>query len=190
MDARPDPRAVPHAVSEPSRRVMLGVALLSSTGLLSACQGQLPEGFQTWTEAQKAVLDLRFHERRHEGAWNVPQLLEHLAQSIEYSMSGYPAPKPAWFQSTLGKTAFALFDARGKMSHDRDEPIPGAPALDAEVTLKHGVQRLLDAMDAFAAWTGPLKPHFAYGPLSKAEYQRAHLMHIAHHWERLQPAAA
>ena len=186
MDARPDP----HRAADPSRRLVLGAALVSGTGLLSGCQGQLPEGFQGWAEAQKAVLELRFHARRHEGAWTVPQLLEHLAQSIEYSMSGYPVPKPAWFQSTLGKTAFALFDARGKMNHDRDEPIPGAPALDVQPTLKHGVQRLLDAMDAFAAWTGPLKPHFAYGPLSKPEYQRAHLMHLAHHWERLQPAAA
>lgn len=185
MDTRPDPQA-----TEPSRRLLLSAALLSSTALLSACEGRLPEGFQAWAEVQKAVLELRFHPLRHDGAWTVPQLLVHLAQSIEFSMSGYPQPKPAWFQASLGKTAFALFDARGKMSHDRDEPIPGAPALDAEATLKQGVQRLLDAMDAFAAWTGPLKPHFAYGALSKPEYQRAHLMHIAHHWERLRPAAA
>lgn len=185
MNARPDPRA-----TNPARRLLLGAVLLPSTGLLAGCEGKLPEGFQTWVEVQKAVLELRFHPRRHDGTWTVPQLLIHLAQSIEFSMSGYPQPKPAWFQSTLGSAAFALFDARGKMSHDRDEPIPGAPALDAEATLKQGVQRLLDAMDAFAAWTGPLKPHFAYGPLSKPAYQRAHLMHIAHHWERLQPGAA
>jgi hypothetical protein len=25
-------------------------------------------------------------------------------------------------------------------------------------------------------------PHFAYGALGKAEYTRAHLMHLANHW--------
>ncbi|MDT9000237.1 DUF1569 domain-containing protein [Paucibacter sp. APW11] len=175
---------------EPRRRWLLAAGLLPSTALLSGCQGRLPEGFQQWKEAQTAVLELRFRSRRHEGDWTLPQTLIHLAQSIEYSISGYPEAKPAWFQATLGKTAFALFDARGEMSHNRDEPIPGAPALDREATLKQGVQRLLDAMEAFAAYTGPLKPHFAYGQLDRAAYERAHLMHLANHWERIKPAAS
>lgn len=178
------------APPEPRRRWLLAAGLLPSTALLSGCQGRLPEGFQQWKEAQTAVLELRFKSRRHEGDWTLPQTLVHLAQSIEYSISGFPEPKPAWFQSSLGKTAFALFDARGEMTHNRDEPIPGAPALDRETTLKQGVQRLLDAMDAFAAHQGPLKPHFAYGELDKRSYERAHLMHLANHWERFKPATS
>ena len=120
--------------------------------------------------------------------WNLAQMLQHAAQSIEFSLRGFPEPKPAWFQATLGSTAFALFDARGSMSHSLDEPIPGAPALDAAQALPAAVQRLLDAMDAFNAHSGPLRPHFAYGELTREQYRRAHLMHLANHWQQL-PAA-
>lgn len=153
---------------------------------LAGCQGELPKQFESWRAAQEAVLELRFKEPKLKGsAWNLAQMLQHAAQSIEYSMQGFPEPKPAWFQATLGNAAYALFDARGQMSHSLDEPIPGAPVLDAERSLKSSVQRLLDAMDAFAAFKGELKPHFAYGKLDRNQYQRAHLMHLANHWQQL-----
>lgn len=76
------------------------------------------------------------------------------------------------------------------MNHDLAEPIPGAPALQAELSLREAVQRLLDAMQAFAAHRGLLAPHFAYGVLSKSEYQRAHLMHLANHWSQMQSTQA
>ena len=34
------------------------------------------------------------------GAWPLPAVLEHLAQSIEMSMAGFPQPKSALFQAT------------------------------------------------------------------------------------------
>jgi len=122
--------------------------------------------------------------------WNLSQVLQHLAQSIEYSMQGFPALKGAWFRSTIGSAAFAVFNARGAMSHTLDEPIPGAPALDASQALKTSVQRLLNAMDAFAQFNGTLRPHFAYGELSKPQYERAHLMHLANHWTQFQRKTA
>lgn len=158
---------------------------------LGGCAGELTPGFATWQQARESVLELllRQHHLAHE-SWSLPQLLQHLAQSIEFSIQGYPAPKSALFQHTLGKTAFAWFDARGKMSHNLAEPIPGAPALDARQSLRTAAQRLLDAMQAFSAHQGPLRPHFAYGELSRDEYQRAHLMHLANHWTQLQPLTA
>jgi hypothetical protein len=36
-------------------------------------------------------------------------------------------------------------------------------------------------MAAFSAWTKPLQPHFAYGALSKPDYEQAHAMHLAQH---------
>jgi hypothetical protein len=36
-------------------------------------------------------------------------------------------------------------------------------------------------MQAFAGWSGPLRPHFAYGDLDKPAYEHAHAMHIANH---------
>ncbi len=40
-------------------------------------------------------------------------------------------------------------------------------------------------MDAFSAHKGAFAPHFAYGSLDREEYERAHLMHLANHWQQL-----
>ncbi|MCU7372121.1 DUF1569 domain-containing protein [Paucibacter sp. O1-1] len=159
--------------------------------LLSGCAGELSPGFSSWQQARESVLELmlRQHHLAHE-RWSLPQLLQHLAQSIEFSIQGYPEARSALFQQTLGRAAFAVFDARGQMSHDLAEPIPGAPALDPEQGLKIAVQRLLDAMQAFSAHKGQFKPHFAYGQLDRAAYQRAHLMHLANHWTQVQALTA
>lgn len=174
----------------PRRRLLLAAA--TAPAVLSACQGALvDERFARWDSAREAVLALMQGQQvLQHPTWNLPQLLQHLAQSIEFSLQGYPQARSAVFRHTVGRAAFAVFDARGQMNHDLAEPIPGAPALQAELSLREAVQRLLDAMQAFAAHRGLLAPHFAYGVLSKSEYQRAHLMHLANHWSQLQSTQA
>src|SRR5690349_17479914 len=62
-------------------------------------------------------------------AWPLAQVLEHAAQSVEYSIHGFPQHKSAAFQNSVGRLAFAAFERAGAMSHGLTEPIPGAPAL-------------------------------------------------------------
>ncbi|BCL95161.1 DUF1569 domain-containing protein [Ralstonia pseudosolanacearum] len=112
-------------------------------------------------------------------------MLVHLAQSIEYSMHGFPESKSALFQKTVGAIAFAFFNARGRMSHDLNAPIPGAPDIDPTTPAEVAITRLRTAMASFQSWSAPLQPHFAYGTLSKEEYERAHVMHIAEHFQAL-----
>ncbi|MEJ6024104.1 DUF1569 domain-containing protein [Ramlibacter sp. PS4R-6] len=119
------------------------------------------------------------------GAWPLVSVLDHLAQSIEMSMDGYPQPKGALFQMTAGRAAFTVFRARGKMSHGLAEPIPGAPPLDVGSDWKPAARRLRAAIARFEAHKAPLKPHFAYGELSKDDYTLAHAMHIANHQEEI-----
>jgi len=114
-------------------------------------------------------------------AWNWAQTLTHCAQSIEYSMSGFPEMKPALFQRTVGTAAISVFAWRGRMTHDLGEPIPGAPPLVASAPAAAAIERLLASMQAFIQWPGTLRPHFAYGELAKPEYERAHAMHLANH---------
>ncbi|MEO6279955.1 DUF1569 domain-containing protein [Roseateles sp.] len=172
------------------RRALKTSAVLLAAAPLAACTGRLTT-FVTWKQAQQAVLDLLFAPKVVEGnAWNLSQVMQHLAQSIEYSMQGFPALKGAWFRSSIGSAAFAVFNARGTMSHTLDEPIPGAPTLDASQALKLSVNRLLAAMDAFAQFNGTLRPHFAYGELTKPQYERAHLMHLANHWTQFHAKTA
>lgn len=123
-------------------------------------------------------------------AWGLAQTLEHLAQSIEYSMTGYPTQKSALFQRTLGKPAFAFFSWRGQMRHDLTEPIPGSPAIADNAPLEQAAARLLSACQQFMQWEKPLQPHFAYGALSHAEYEQTHAMHLANHFAAFYPPTA
>lgn len=67
------------------------------------------------------------------------------------------------------------------MWHDLSEPIPGAPALNPAVDAQTALTHLHDVIATFHRHTGPLHPHFAYGALSKAEYELANAMHLANH---------
>ena len=173
-------------MNQPRRQLLVAGAVVP----LAALQGCTPasiKGLANWAEATRAVESLRSGWRTRSG-WDLPQTLHHLAQSIEYSMAGFPEPKSALFQATAGKAAFAFFEARGRMSHSLTEPIPGAPALQRDQSLPPALDRLQKAMSRFEAHTGPLLPHFAYGDLDKAAYTRAHLMHLANHWTEFVPA--
>lgn len=121
--------------------------------------------------------------------WPLPQVLEHAAQSIDYSIDGYPLAYSALFQASAGRLAFAVFNRRGAMQHGLDEAIPGAPPL-IDHDLPQAALRLDGALARFAAHRGALAAHFAYGALSHADYQRAHLMHLADHARRVTPAPA
>ena len=72
-------------------------------------------------------------------------------------------------------------------SHDLAAPIPGAAPLTAS-DWHAPAERLKAAITRFQAHTGTLKPHFAYGALDKAAYARAHLMHLADHWQHFRAA--
>jgi hypothetical protein len=119
------------------------------------------------------------------GAWPPGAVLEHLAQSIEMSMDGFPQMKSPLFQGTVGSAAFAVFKWRGRMSHGLDDPIPGAPALQAGANWKPAAQRLRAAIQRFNGHTGAMKPHFAYGALSKPDFALAHSFHIANHQDEI-----
>jgi Protein of unknown function (DUF1569) len=140
------------------------------------------ERFASMDAALKTLELLKTQAPRMMGAWDMPHVLHHTAQSIEYSIGGFPEPKPAWFRATLGSYAFALFNARGQMSHTLSEPIPGAPDIAQGQALVPAIEHAVAALRAFERHTGALAPHFAYGTLGKADYTRAHLMHLANHW--------
>jgi hypothetical protein len=113
------------------------------------------------------------------------QVLLHCAQSIEYSLSGYPVMKPALVRATIGRLVLAMFLRRGVMRHNLAAPVPGAPATPAEAAGKDELAaawtRLFAALDRFDAHTGPTRDHFLYGPVTKEQYARVHAMHLCDH---------
>jgi hypothetical protein len=116
------------------------------------------------------------------GNWTLHQHLLHCSQSVEFSMKGFPEEKPALFQQTIGKLIFSQFENQGYMRHNRNEPIPKAPDLIANGDIQAAFDRLQKALVDFDNFKENLFPHFAYGILSKKEYEKAHIMHLADHF--------
>ncbi|HZS42229.1 MAG TPA: DUF1569 domain-containing protein [Polyangia bacterium] len=131
-------------------------------------------------EACSALVAIDLARSAPPGPWTAAQVLIHCAQSIEYSLSGFPRNKSRLFQSVLGRLALGKFLRQGYMRHNLKAPIPGAPlpeAIDPEAARN----RLLKAIADFQAHDGAFAPHFAYGPVEKSRYDRVQAMHIADH---------
>lgn len=115
------------------------------------------------------------------GVWSPYHVFAHLAQSVAYSMDGYPQMKPAWFQHSLGSAAFFAFETAGAMRHGLDQPIPGAPDIVVDGDAGSAIGYLIQTLQRFDAHAGALQPHFAYGALDKRQYLAAHAMHVRNH---------
>lgn len=115
------------------------------------------------------------------GAWSLYKTLNHGAQSIEFSLQGYPAHKSSLFKHTVGKLALHVFLAKGAMAHDISMPIPDAPSIQSDGDALQGFKRLEEAVHAFWHHKGAYKEHFAYGTLTKAQYDTIQALHLANH---------
>jgi Protein of unknown function (DUF1569) len=128
---------------------------------------------------------LRASPLRSSGSWSPYQVFTHLAQSVAYSIDGYPQMKPAWFQHSLGGAAFFAFETAGAMRHGLDQPIPGAPDIATEGDAGSAIDALIQTLQRFDAHNGALQPHFAYGALDKGRYLAAHIMHVRNHLDEI-----
>ena len=135
--------------------------------------------------ALKQLEDLSNKEITHTGEWEPFQIFTHCAQSIEYSMLGFPEHKSDFFKSTVGQLAFSVFSSQGRMTHSLSEFIPGAPIIPQNTNIALALKRLITAFIAFKEYKGTLAPHFAYGPLSKNEYEIAHVIHLNNHLQEI-----
>lgn len=155
---------------------------------LPACSGAGDDSprFARIGDAVRAIEAAVLNQSRTAQGWTLPEVLNHVAQGIEYSIgAGFPVLNSSLFRHTVGGVAFRVFDARGAMSHSLTEPIPGAPPLDEPSSLAGAAQRCTKALLQLQAHTGAVQPHFAYGELTREQNQRAHLMHLANHWTLL-----
>ena len=116
------------------------------------------------------------------GDWDINQIFHHCSQSIEYSMSGYPINKNILFRKTIGKIVLSKFLSQGYMSHNLNDPIPGAPNLPEKTqSFTDGLSRLKEAIKTFQTYDKKTAPHFVYDEVSHEEYDRIHAMHLANH---------
>ena len=120
------------------------------------------------------------------GEWDIYKIFMHCAQSVEYSMSKFPEHKSYFFKKTAGTLAFSIFESKGKMIHGLSEPIPGSPLIKSSLDTKAALNHLKKSLIDFENYQGKLAPHFAYGELTKNEYEIAHVMHLYNHFEEIQ----
>lgn len=137
-------------------------------------------------EAALAKLDeFSKQEILSSGVWNPYQIFTHCAQSVEFSLTGFPEHKSDVFKHTVGYLAFSAFSSKGQMTHSLSEPIPGAPRIDSEQDIQSALNRFKISLLDFEQFKGKLAPHFAYGELTKQDYERAHVMHFYNHLKEI-----
>ncbi|TGK33435.1 DUF1569 domain-containing protein [Leptospira gomenensis] len=162
-----------------------GFATANTTGCSSGPKGATDRNLK-YTSLDTVLEELNTLEKSNAiegyGTWDAGKIFLHCAQSIEYSVQGYPENKSVVFQNTAGKLAFLKFSFSQKMSHDLEAPIPGATEIRSDTDWKKSLSILRETILKFRAYGGELKPHFAYGNLTKSEYDLAHAMHIADHF--------
>jgi hypothetical protein len=156
-----------------------------------SCVGSEPMKTVVLTNLQSVLDELNILEKSKSitvpGDWDVNQVFHHCAQSIEFSLVGYPVEKTKFFQNTVGKIVLKVFLAKGSMNHSLVEPIPGAPTLpEKNPHFSSGLERLRKSIQDFQNFSGDLSPHFVYGRVSKQDYEQVHAMHIANHLSSFQ----
>lgn len=163
------------------RTLLAGAAALSATVVSGVVVGRRNVQRISLAPTLAKLDELRGRTLKGAGAWTPYQVFSHMAQSIEYSIEGYPQQKSRLFQASAGAAAYLVFAAAGRMSHDLAEAIPGAPAISRDGHAPEAIDRLIAALQRFEAHRGELKPHFAYGALTRAQYAAAHVLHIEDH---------
>lgn len=130
----------------------------------------------------------RLADCKLEGPRTLASALDHVAAGIACSLDGYPQAKPWIFQVTIGRLALGKFLRDGRMRHDLAAVIPGV-AEQHDVAFDVALERLRVQWARFEAHQGPMAPHFAYGPVDKAQYAAVHAMHLRDHlgavWEEV-----
>lgn len=143
--------------------------------------------FRSLEEAQDELLNLQNAWPKVDtlDQWQLPLILDHCAESLEFTMTGFPEMKPGWFRSTVGPIAKHVFLLQGKMSHNTLDPIPGDADMPHSQTEQEAFERLLRAIGNFKTWNRELAEHFAYGVVSRDEAEKLQAFHIADHLSKI-----
>lgn len=116
--------------------------------------------------------------------WTLVQICEHCAQTILCSMQGYPTLKPLWFRRSIGALILKIFLFRGNMSHNLQAPLVGAKPI--EINAQSAIEVLLQSIAQFQSYQGTLQPHFIFGQMSHADYDRYFTLHLKDHFSEVQ----
>jgi hypothetical protein len=113
------------------------------------------------------------------GKWSFYQILNHLAEHIENSISQYPHSMPFVIRRTIGPMALRHLLKTQEMKSGVRNPM--APIQREEGDEKAAMLRLRKAIASFRAHDGPMAEHPFFGPINKEDYEALHAHHAALH---------
>lgn len=127
------------------------------------------------TELQKMKVAKKINTS---GVWSSYQIIKHISEMLEYSMTSYPveAPKIVQFFAGFVKTLIFL---QGKMF--RGLPNPLAPSKREEGDFEFELKLYLERLNSLKNFTGKFAPHPMFGELPKKEWIKLHSIHAALH---------
>jgi hypothetical protein len=112
------------------------------------------------------------------GKWTLGQICDHLAILFRASVEGFPKQSPTVFRRLVGPLAYRWLDRRGSMPAGLPAPRMVAPRMEDDDA---GIEALRAAIDRFRGAPGPMAESPIAGRLTKAQWERIHCIHSAHH---------
>jgi hypothetical protein len=134
-------------------------------------------------KAKQFLLENYYNTNKEKDNWSPYKTFVHCAQTIDYSIKGYPKNKPVIIQKTIGKLVLKKFLKQGFMKHSLTAPVPGAPDIGEDGSSNDGLNILIKSIDQFEKYNGSLSKHLIFGEMTKEEYSMYFAMHIYNHLE-------
>lgn len=169
-------------------RLAVGTAVAASFAPLAGCANNGRKlKFSSINEAlqETALIEVNLPNVQLQQPWSLYKVLTHMAQSMEYSMTGYPEMESSALMAAARVVFFNVFKPQGYMSHDLAAPVPGAPEIPDDGPLEEAFLRYRNACSDFQNFTGAVMPHFSYGDLSYEDWELAHAFHAADHYSSM-----
>jgi Protein of unknown function (DUF1569) len=120
------------------------------------------------------------------GHWSVGQICRHLASGLRYSVD-LPAPTERDLSKFASDEQKRAFFESGVIEEGR--PMPRGIKIPDALDDRQEADNLRDAIAYYASSPGPVVDHPRLGPLSRAEWDRFHCLHFAHHLSFAVPKA-
>src|SRR5262249_54477251 len=113
------------------------------------------------------------------GKWSLGEMCDHLANTMNRALDGYPKPMPWVVRRTIGPYILKKILKEGRMATGIQvpkilEPKSGTDATVGAETLRAAIERLQKASD-------PFPENAFFGRITKDETVRLQTIHCAHH---------
>jgi hypothetical protein len=122
------------------------------------------------------------------GNWSLGQICNHLSGALRGSIEGIDARAPWLLRTFVGPIAKRQLLRTGKMLEGVKLPENALPKPNLDERAE--AEALRAAIGYYLAHTGPMAAHPFFGPLTRAEWDRLHEIHCAHHLSFVLPQTA